>query len=101
MSSSSRENACTIHEGPVDYAVNQVTGAKRESQFLEHHSIAPISPKLSLILQSQLLPCRTEAAHLELSKRKRAWRELFQLVLQTQSVLASRQSADVANFRTP
>ena len=51
------ENAYGVHEGPVDTFFNPGSGKLRSGLYTEHHTFAPLSPKIMIIFRSYHLPC--------------------------------------------
>ncbi|KAI5790465.1 hypothetical protein FPQ18DRAFT_338707 [Pyronema domesticum] len=49
------ENGFGIHEGPTRYRIDEATGTQNDSWYTEYHKLAPLSPKLLLILRSNFL----------------------------------------------
>ncbi|KAJ9616680.1 hypothetical protein H2200_000399 [Cladophialophora chaetospira] len=67
------ENAYSIHEGPVSSLIDPDTGKETPMSYTEFHAFAPISPKLIMVLRSNLLPNLEEDA----AARIRRQRELM------------------------
>ena len=51
------ENAYGVHEGPIDTWFDRSSGKLMEGLYTEHHTFAPLSPKLLVIFRSVHLPC--------------------------------------------
>ena len=70
------ENAYSIHEGPNSYWINSHTGEHTPTAYTEYHVFAVISPKLIMVLRSDLLPVPEEDNNVEISN----WRKtMYQL----------------------
>ena len=50
------DNAFSIYEGPVDYAIDLFTGEQAKNACTEFHVLSVISPRLVMILRHNLLP---------------------------------------------
>ncbi|CCX32574.1 Similar to hypothetical protein [Tuber melanosporum Mel28]; acc. no. XP_002837738 [Pyronema omphalodes CBS 100304] len=49
------ENGFGIHEGPTFYSIDEATGAQKDTSYTEYHKLAPLSPRLLLVLRSNYL----------------------------------------------
>ncbi|KAI0451067.1 hypothetical protein F5B21DRAFT_488478 [Xylaria acuta] len=65
------DNSYNVFEGPNTFVQNPTTGKFHDSGWTSFHEFAPLSPKLMIILRSNLLPVPEEDAN----PRIRAWRE--------------------------
>lgn len=65
------ENAYGIHEGPISCFVDPISKKMTQGSYTEFHFLAPVSPKLIMVLRSFLLPVPEEDSDEEV----RAWRE--------------------------
>ncbi|KAI1109281.1 hypothetical protein F5Y14DRAFT_433123 [Nemania sp. NC0429] len=64
-------NSYNVFEGPNTFSQNPVTGKFEETGWTNFHEFAPVSPKLMIVLRSNLLPIPEEDSDPEI----RAWRE--------------------------
>lgn len=64
-------NSYNVFEGPNTFSQNPVTGKFDESGWTSFHEFAPLSPKLMIVLRSNLLPVPEEDSNPEI----KAWRE--------------------------
>ena len=62
------ENGYGIYEGPVSNVGNAETGEIVTSAYTEYHMFAHISPRLTIVLRSMLLPLATEDGNAEVRK---------------------------------
>lgn len=93
------ENAYAIHEGPVDYSVDPVTCQQTETnEFLEYHSIAPVSPKLVLVIRNKLIPDLAEDMFPELRRQRQLTREPFEILLQNRAILGNLDPTLLGSF---
>lgn len=70
------ENAYSIHEGPVSFAINPGSSETTATSYTEFHIFAVISPKLIMVLRSCLLPVPEEDS----DEQIKCWREsMYQL----------------------
>ncbi|KAI1756377.1 hypothetical protein F4782DRAFT_538078 [Xylaria castorea] len=65
------DNSYNVFEGPNTFVENPVTGKFQDSGWTSFHEFAPLSPKLMIILRSNLLPIPEE----DINPGIRAWRE--------------------------
>jgi hypothetical protein len=65
------ENAFGIHEGPVSYSVDHVTGEETMTAYTEFHILNIISPHLAMLLRHNSLPEPMEVMNDELRDQKR------------------------------
>ncbi|KAI5818950.1 hypothetical protein BZA77DRAFT_242319, partial [Pyronema omphalodes] len=56
------ENGFGIYEGPTSSKIDEATGAENDSWYTEYHKLAPLSPKLLLVLRSNYLRKGNEEA---------------------------------------
>lgn len=64
-------NNYNVFEGPNTFSPNPVTGKSDDAGWTSFHEFAPLSPKLMIVLRSNLLPVPEEDSDPEI----RAWRE--------------------------
>jgi hypothetical protein len=65
------ENAYSIYEGPVSLEIDPDTSEAAETSYTEFHGFAVITPKLTMVLRSFLLPVIEEDSNVKV----RHWRE--------------------------
>ncbi|KAI1129167.1 hypothetical protein F5Y10DRAFT_239041 [Nemania abortiva] len=65
------DNCYNVFEGPNTHAQNPATGEFTETGWTSFHEFAPLSPKLMIVLRSNLLPVPEEDSNPEI----KAWRD--------------------------
>ncbi|KAJ8104740.1 hypothetical protein ONZ43_g7706 [Nemania bipapillata] len=65
------DNSYNVFEGPNQYTQDPVSGKFTDSGWMSFHEFAPLSPKLMIVLRSNLLPVPEE----DKSPRIKAWRD--------------------------
>ncbi|KAI0474503.1 hypothetical protein F4859DRAFT_483418 [Xylaria cf. heliscus] len=65
------DNSYNVFEGPNTFVKNPATGEFQDSGWTSFHEFAPLSPKLMIILRSNMLPVPEEDSY----PGVRAWRE--------------------------
>ncbi|KAI0406490.1 hypothetical protein F4802DRAFT_596183 [Xylaria palmicola] len=68
-------NSYNVFEGPNTFVQNAATGAVEESGWTSFHEFAPLSPKLMIILRSNLLPVPEEDSNPEILASREAMRK--------------------------
>lgn len=66
-------NLFGIHEGPVSSYIDMESGKETLGAYTEHHVFAAISPKLMMVLRSNLLPNPEEDSNEETKKNREMW----------------------------
>ncbi|KAJ8127860.1 hypothetical protein O1611_g5776 [Lasiodiplodia mahajangana] len=65
------DNSYNVFEGPNTFTKNPVTGKSSEAGWTSFHEFAPLSPKLMIVLRSNMLPVPEEDS----SPNIKAWRD--------------------------
>lgn len=64
------ENGYGIHEGPVSTITNVDTGEIEQGAYTEYHVFAHVSPKLTMVLRSTILPLAVEDVDEDVKKSR-------------------------------
>lgn len=67
------DNSYNVFEGPNTFVKNPTTGEYQDSGWTSFHEFAPLSPKLMIILRSNLLPNPEEDSNPEIKAEREMW----------------------------
>jgi Protein of unknown function (DUF4238) len=67
------ENLFNIFEGPHDLWINRQTGLETQGSYTEFHVFAAITPRLTIVLRSNILPNLEEDQDEETKKEREMW----------------------------
>lgn len=70
------DNSYNVFEGPNTFSHDPVTGKVTESGWTNFHEFAPLSPKLMIVLRSNILPIPEEDSSPNIRAEREAWRKM-------------------------